>query len=78
MSKVRTIVTLAGVALGAAGVAVAVKKIKSAYQLELENCTGDTLDIFLGTLAAPDALVFERFQPGEKRNVDLTQATSAR
>ena len=73
MSKLKTIATAFGLAAGAAGAAVAVKKIKSAYQLELENCTADTLDIFLGTLAAPDALVFERFQPGEIRSVDLTR-----
>lgn len=73
MSKLKTIATALGLAAGAAGAAVAVKKIKSAYQLELENCTADTLDIFLGTLAAPDALVFERFQPGEKRSVDFTR-----
>lgn len=45
MSKLKTIATALGLTAGAAGAAVAVKKIKSAYQLELENCTGDTLDI---------------------------------
>lgn len=73
MSKVRTIVTLAGVALGAAGVAVATKKIKNAYQLVLENCTEDTLDVYLGTVAVPDALALHGFQPGEKRRIDLTR-----
>lgn len=72
MSKWKTIAAVTGLAVGAAGAAVAVKKIKSAYHLELENCTSEPLDIYLGTAAAPDALVFEQFLPGEKRFIDLT------
>lgn len=72
MSKLKTIACGVALAAGAAGAAVAVKKLHSAYHLELENCTSDTLDIYLGTAAAPDALVFEQFLPGEKRFIDLT------
>ncbi|MEE0511804.1 MAG: hypothetical protein UDG94_11295 [Peptococcaceae bacterium] len=72
MSKLKTIATVAALTAGAAGAVVAVKKMKSAYHLELENCTTETLNIYLGTAAAPDAIVFENFLPGEKRYIDLT------
>ena len=63
VSKLKTIAAVAALAAGAAGAAVAVKKLASAYHLELENCTAET---------APDAIVFENFLPGEKRYIDLT------
>lgn len=72
VSKLKTIAAVAALAAGAAGAAVAVKKLASAYHLELENCTAETLNIYLGTEAAPDAIVFENFLPGEKRYIDLT------
>lgn len=72
MSKFKTIAAVSGLALSAVAAAVAVKKIQNAYQLELENCTSKTLNIYLGTAAAPDALAFHDFKPGEKRSIDLT------
>lgn len=72
MSKFKTVATVAGLALGAAGAAVAVKQLAGAYHLELENCTEDTLAFYLGTAAAPDVLAFQDMKPGEKRDVDLT------
>ena len=53
VSKLKTIAAVAALAAGAAGAAVAVKKLASAYHLELENCTAETLNIYLGTEAAP-------------------------
>lgn len=72
VSKLKTIAAAAALAAGAAGAFWTVKKIKSAYHLELENCTNETLNIYLGTEVAPDAIVFENFLPGEKRFIDLT------
>lgn len=72
MSKLKKIAAVSALAAGAVGAAVAVKKMKNAYQLELENCTDDVLDIYLGTAVAQDMLVFENFLPGEKRFIDLT------
>ncbi|MDO4281677.1 MAG: hypothetical protein Q4C56_08605 [Peptococcaceae bacterium] len=73
MSKLKKIAIGAGLSLGATAACVAVKKIRTAYQLELENCTEETLDVYLGTAAAPDGIVLEKLAPGEKRHVDLTR-----
>ena len=72
MSKLKKLACGLALASGAVGAAIAVKKVKSAYKLQMENCTNEMLDVYLGTSTAPDALVFSDFKPGEKRNVDLT------
>lgn len=72
MSKLKKAACGLALVTGAVGAAIAVKKIKSAYKLQLENCTHDNLDIYLGTSTAPDAIVYKDFKPGEKRHVDLT------
>ncbi len=72
MSKWKKIAAGAALGAGAVGAVCVIKKMKSAYKLQLENCTNETLDLYLGTSAAPDALVFNDFKPGEKRRVDLT------
>ena len=72
MSKLKKLACGLALASGVVGAAIAVKKVISAYKLQLEICTNETLDVYLGTSTAPDALVFSDFKPGEKRNVDLT------
>lgn len=73
MSKIKTMAAITALAAGAAGSAFAIKKMKEAYQLELENCTNTMMTVYLGTQAAPDALIFDDLRPGEKRHVDLTR-----
>lgn len=72
MSKVKTLAKGTALAVAGAAAVYVVKKTKDAYKLELENCTEDTLDIFLGTETAPDAIVFKNFAPKSKERVDLT------
>lgn len=72
MSKLKKAAAITALAVSACGAAIAVKKMKQAYQLALENCTDQVLDVYLGTASAPDALVIEGFRPGEKRAIDLT------
>ena len=67
MSKLKKLACGLALTSGVVGAAIAVKKVKSAYKLQLENCTNETLDVYLGTSTAPDALVFSDFKPGEKR-----------
>lgn len=72
MSKIKQMMTICAVAIGAFGIFKATKKVHEAYQLKLENCTDKTLDLYIGTKSAPDALVLTQFKPNEKRTIDLT------
>lgn len=71
MSNLKKVACGIALASGVVGAMVAFKKVKSAYKLQLENCTDEILNVYLGTQNAPDALVFSDFKPGEKRYVDL-------
>lgn len=57
---------------GVVGTVLTLKKKKPMNKLELENCTDEVLDFFLGTNEASDALAYENFEPGEKRMVDFS------
>lgn len=73
MSKVKKIAAGAALVGTAAATVCIVKKVKRAYQLELENCTGEALDLSIGTEAAPDAIALNGFEPARKEHVDLTR-----
>ncbi len=72
MSKFKKAVTFITLMVGALGAFKAAKKVQEAYQLKLENCTNKTLDLYIGTQKAPDALVVTALKPNEKRMIDLT------
>lgn len=53
-------------------VAIFIRKLNKSLKLTLENRTAETLDLYIGTKAAPDAMAIGDFLPGETRALDLT------
>lgn len=49
-----------------------IRKLSRSLRVSLENRTSETLDLYIGTKAAPDAMVIGDFLPGETRSLDLT------
>ena len=72
MIKLKKLMVGAAAISGVVGTAFALKKKKTINKLELENCTDEVLDFFLGTNDVADALTYENVVPGEKRLVDFS------
>lgn len=72
MNRLGRVVTAAVIIAGGIGGAVAIKKMREAYKLQLENCTDAALDLVIGTDASDEVLNVQGLVPGEKRMIDLT------
>lgn len=62
-------VILAGIL---ASIFAVIRTLHKSLRVELENRSGRTLDLAIGTEAVPDALHIQGLKDGEKRTIDLT------